>query len=43
MMSCHIIPTWHEWNTNTDDDMTMWFTLYVSPSDVMSGMHNMCA
>ena len=30
MTSCHLISTWHEWNTNTDDVMMMWFTLYVN-------------
>ena len=38
MMSCHIIPTWHEWNMNADDTMMMWFALYANPSDVMLGM-----
>ena len=33
---------WHEWNTNADDVMMMWFTLYVNPSDVKLGMHNTC-
>ena len=27
MMSCHLIPTWDEWNVNADDIMMMWFTL----------------
>ena len=43
MTSCHLIPTWHEWNVNADDVMMMWFALYVNPSDVMSGMHDMHA
>ena len=25
MMSCHIIPTWHEWNENADDIMMVRF------------------
>ena len=28
MMSCHLIPTWHEWNANTGDVMVTWFTSY---------------
>ena len=40
MMSWHIIPTWHKWNTNADDIMMPLFTLYANPSDVMSGMHD---
>ena len=49
MTSCHLIPTWHKWNVNADDVMMTWFTLYVNPSDVMSGMckctheHGACA
>ena len=39
MMSCHVIPTWPEWNLNPDDIMMMWLTLYVNHSDIMSGMH----
>ena len=30
MTSCHLIPTWHEWNVNAGDVMVMWFTSYVS-------------
>ena len=33
-MSCHLIPTWHEWNANTNDIMMTWFTLYLNPSDL---------
>ena len=40
MMSCHLIPIWHEWNTIADDIMMTWFTLYVNPSDITSGMCN---
>ena len=29
-MSCHLIPTWHEWNANADDVMMTWFTLFVN-------------
>ena len=50
MMSCHLIPMWHEWNANTNDIMMTWFALYLNPSDVTSGMHdrhagawNMCS
>ena len=25
MMSCHLIPTWHEWNANAGDVMVTWF------------------
>ena len=25
MMSCHLISTWHEWNTNAGDIMVTWF------------------
>ena len=42
MMSCHIIPTWHEWNVNADDIMMTWFALYVNPSDVTLGMCDEC-
>ena len=34
MTSCHIIPTYHEWNTNADDVMMTRFILYVNPSDI---------
>ena len=30
MMSCHLIPTWHEWNVKANDVMMKWFTLYVN-------------
>ena len=30
MTSCHLIPTWHEWNTNADDVMMTWFALFVN-------------
>ena len=43
MMSCQFIPTWHEWNVNADDIMMAWFTLYVNPNDVTSGMCDMHA
>ena len=26
MTSCHLIPTWHEWNANDGDVMVTWFT-----------------
>ena len=29
MASCHLIPTWHEWNANADDVMVTCFTSYV--------------
>ena len=29
MMSCHLIPMWHEWNTNANDVIITWLTLYV--------------
>ena len=38
MTSWHLIPTWHEWNVNANDIMMTWFTLYVNPSDIISGM-----
>ena len=28
MMSCHLIPTWHEWNANAGDVMVTWFASY---------------
>ena len=43
MMSCHIIPLWHEWNANANDVMMMRFALYVNPTDITLGMHNMHA
>ena len=43
MTSCHLIPTWHEWNANADDVMMTRFTLYVNSSDIMLGMHHMHA
>ena len=43
MMSCHLIPTWHEWNVNANDIMMTWYTLYVNPSDITLVMHvHMC-
>ena len=30
MMSCHLIPTWHEWNMNADDIMMTWLALYAN-------------
>ena len=30
MTSCHLIPTWHEWNANTNDIMMTWFTLFAN-------------
>ena len=30
MTSCHLIPTWHEWNANAGDVMVMWFAHDVS-------------
>ena len=30
MMSCHLIPTWHDQNANADDVMMMWFTSYAN-------------
>ena len=29
-MSCHLIPTWHEWNVNAGDVMVMWFASCVN-------------
>ena len=26
MTSCHLIPTWHEWNANAGDVMVTWLT-----------------
>ena len=26
MTSCHLIPTWHEWNVDAGDVMMTWFT-----------------
>ena len=42
MTACHLIPTWHEWNANTDDVIMPWFALCVNQSDVMSGMCDTC-
>ena len=33
---------WHEWNVNTNDIMITWFTSYVNPSDITSGMCIVC-
>ena len=30
MTSCHIIPTWYEWNANAGDVMVMWFASYAN-------------
>ena len=30
MTSCHLIPTWHEWNVNANDVMMAWFALDVN-------------
>ena len=30
MMSCHLIPTWYEWNVNAGDIMVTWFASYVN-------------
>ena len=30
MMSCHLNPTWHEWNMNSGDVMVMWFASYAN-------------
>ena len=30
MTSCHLIPTWHEWNVNAGDVMVMLFTSYAN-------------
>ena len=30
MMSCHLIPTWHEWNVNAGDIMVTWFASYMN-------------
>ena len=30
MMSCHLIPMWHEWNVNAGDIMVMWFASYAT-------------
>ena len=42
MTSCHIIPTWWEWNGNPNDVMPMWFKSHANPNDVMLGMHGTC-
>ena len=51
MASCHLIPTWHEWRTNADDVMMMWFALYANlvtshlacaTSMHMNGTHALC-
>ena len=33
-----LIPTLHEWHVNAAAMMMTWLTLYVNPSDIMSGM-----
>ena len=30
MTSCHLIPTWHEWNVNAGDVMVTWFASYAN-------------
>ena len=30
MMSCHLIPTWHEWNVHASDVMVTWFASYAN-------------
>ena len=30
MTSCHLIPTWHEWNANAGDVMVTWFASYAN-------------
>ena len=30
MMSCLLIPVWHEWNTNANDIMMTCFALYMN-------------
>ena len=30
MTSCHLISTWHKWNTNAGDVMVMWFASYAN-------------
>ena len=30
MTSCHLIPTWHEWNANAGDVTVTWFTYDVN-------------
>ena len=30
MTSCHLIPTWHEWNVNANDVMMTWSALFVN-------------
>ena len=42
MMLRQLIPTLHEWNMNADDVVMTWFTLYAIPSDIKSGMCNVC-
>ena len=50
-MSCHLIPTCHEWNANADDVMMMWFSLYANLVTLylacvtcmhMHGAHSLC-
>ena len=43
MMSCHLIPTLHELNMNANDIMMTWLALYANPTDITTGMHDMCA
>ena len=48
MMSCHLTPTWHEWNANADDIMMTWFALYAKVVSCLACMmhghaHDTCA
>ena len=29
-LTCHLLPTWHEWNTNANDIMMTWFGIYAN-------------
>ena len=49
MTSCHLLPTWHEWNANTGDVMVTWFTSYANlvtsqwACASCTWMHGICA
>ena len=49
MMSCHLIPTWHEWNVNAGDVMVTWFASYANlvmphwACTLCAHMHGACA
>ena len=43
MTSCHVSPTWHEWNVNPNDVMLTQFALHANPNDVMLGTCDTCA